>query len=96
VKAAALLNIHSCFIVQSIKQRVLPLSAFTASLHHLPKTSEVNSHIRKSALTVVTWNKPLKFRCHGIVTQQRATVEQCACKFCNVSLQTKERTWVNC
>jgi len=27
---------------------------------------------------------------------QRATVEQRARKFRNVSLQTKERTWVNC
>jgi len=36
-----------------IKQRVLPLSAVTVSLHHLPKMSEVNSHMQKNALTIV-------------------------------------------
>jgi len=33
-------------------RRVLPLSAFTVSLHHLSKMSEVNSHMRRDALTV--------------------------------------------
>jgi len=56
----------------------------TVSLHHLSKMSEVNSHMRKNALTIVTWSEPLKIRCHVIVTQQRATVEQCARKFRNV------------
>jgi len=31
----------------SIKQRVLPLSAVTVSLHHLPKMSEDKSHAEK-------------------------------------------------
>ena len=51
--------------------------------------------MRKSAWTIVIWREPLKIRCHVIVPQQRATVEQCARKFRNVSLQT-EWTWVNC
>jgi len=96
VEAEALLQIHSCFFSQSIKERVLPLSAFTVSLHHLPKISEINSHIRKNASTIVTWSEPLKIRCHVIVTQQRATVEPRARKFPNVSPQTNEWTWVNC
>jgi len=56
----------------------------TVSLHHLSKMSEVKSHMRKSALIIVTWSEPLKIRCHVVVTQQRATVEQCARKFRNV------------
>jgi len=56
----------------------------TVSLHHLSKMSEVNSRMRKNALTIVTWSEPLKIRCHVIITQQRATVEQCARKFRNV------------
>jgi len=95
VEAEALLYIHHCFLSQSIKQRVLPISAFPVSLHHLPKMSEVNSHICKNASAVVTWSEPLKIRWHAIVTQQRATLEQCARKFRNVNLQT-EWTWVNC
>ena len=78
------------------KQRVLALSAFTVSLHHLPKMFEVNSHMRKNALFIVTWSESLKIRCHVIVTQLRETVEQCARKFRKVSLQAKEWTWVNC
>jgi len=39
-------------------------------------------------------SEPFKISCHVIVTQQRETVEQCARKFRNVSLQAKERTWV--
>jgi len=53
-------------------------------LHRLSKMCEVNTHVRKSALTIVTWSEPLKIRCHVIVTQQRATTEQCALKFRNV------------
>jgi len=45
VEAEALLQIHPCFFSHCIKQRVLPLSAGTVSLHHLPKMSKVNSHI---------------------------------------------------
>jgi len=56
----------------------------TVSLHHLSKMSEVNSYMRKNALTIVPWSEPLKIRCHVIVTQHRATVEQCARKFRNV------------
>ena len=59
----------------------------TVSLHHLPKMSEVNSQMRKNALTVGTWSKPLKVRCHVVVTQQRGTVNPCARKFRNVSLK---------
>jgi len=54
--------------------------------------SEVNNHIWKNALTIVTCNEPLKIRCHVTVTQQRATVEQRARKFRNVKLQTNEWT----
>jgi len=54
VEAEALLQIHPCFLSHSIKQRVLPLSAVAVSLHHLPKMSEVNSHMRKNALIIVT------------------------------------------
>ena len=69
----------------------------TESLHHLSKMSEVNSHMRKSALTIVNWSEPLKIRCHVVVTQQRATSEQRAHKFGNVlTQQTKEWTWVIC
>ena len=32
----------------------------------------------------LTWNEPLKIRCHVVVTQQRATVQQCTRKFCNL------------
>jgi len=93
----ALLKIHPCFFSNSMRQRVLPLSTVTVSLHHLPKMSEVNRHMRKNASTIVTWSEPLKIRCHVIVMKQRATVEQCARTFRNnVSLQTKEWTWVNC
>jgi len=55
--------------------------------------------MRKSALTIVNRNlsEPLKIHCHVIVTQQRATAEQCARKFRNVlSLQTKKWIRVNC
>jgi len=68
----------------------------TLSLHHLPKMSEVSSHMQKNTLIIVTWSEPLKIRCHVIVTQLRETVEQCVRKFRNVSLQAKEWTWVNC
>jgi len=56
----------------------------TVSLYHLSKMSEVNSHMRKNALTIVIWSEPLKIRWYAIVTQQRTTVEQCARKFRNV------------
>jgi len=50
-EAEALLQITPClFSHSSIKQRVLPLSAVTVSLHHLPKLFEVNSYMRKNAL----------------------------------------------
>jgi len=47
VEAEALLQIYPCFFSHSIKQRVLPLSAVTVSLHNLPKMSKVNSHMRR-------------------------------------------------
>ena len=56
---------------------------------------EINSHMRKNAILIVTWSEPLKIRCHVSFTQLRETV-QCARKFRNVSLQAKEWTWVNC
>ena len=43
----ALLQIHPCFFSHSIKQQVLLLSAVAVSLHHLPKMSEVSSHMQK-------------------------------------------------
>jgi len=87
VEAEALLQIHPCFFSHSsIKQRVLPLSAVTFSLHHVSKMSEVNSHMRKNTLIILTWSEPLKICCHVVVTQLRETVEQYARKFRNVSL----------
>ena len=50
VEAEALLQIHPCFFLHSIKQRVLPLSAVTASLHLMPKMSKVNSHMRRGVM----------------------------------------------
>jgi len=49
----ALLQIHSCFFSQSRKQRVLPLSALTVSLHYLPTWQDVcvqQSHAAKRLL----------------------------------------------
>jgi len=45
--------------------------------------------------TTVTWCKPLKMCCHGIVTQQRPTVEPSARKLRNLLLPVKERTKVH-
>jgi len=52
--------------------------------------TEVNSHMLKNALIIVTWSEPLKIRWHIIVMQQRQPVEQCTRKFRNVSLQVME------
>ena len=52
------------------------------------------SHVEKR--TIVTWSEPLKICCHVIVTQRRATAEQCARKFRNVWVCRRKETWVNC
>jgi len=96
VEAEALLQIHPYIFSHRTKQCVLPLSAVTVSLDHLPKMQEVNSHMWKNASTIVTSIEPLNIRCHVIVAQQRATADQRARKFCHMSLQAKKWTWVNC
>ena len=53
--------------------------------------SEVNRHMRKNVLIIATWSEPLKIRCHVIVMQQRATVEQCARKYRNVWIRRRGR-----
>jgi len=46
--------------------------------------------------TSVTWSERLKIYCRVVAMQRRPTVEQAPCKFRNLPLQAKERTWTNC
>jgi len=50
--------------------RALPLSAFTVSLHYLPRCLHSLVTCGKMPITA-TWSASSKFCCHVIVTQQR-------------------------
>ena len=41
----------------------------------------VNSHMRKYAMTIITWSEPLKICCHVVVMQQRASVNNALASF---------------
>jgi len=79
----------------ALRRPCLSLSAITASLHCLPRCLRSRVTCDKTP-NVVTWSEHLKICCHVINTRKRPTVKQSARKFGNLSVQTNERTWVNC